>query len=518
MSSATGKSNVVLMPRTLQKQFKNAPRKHRSHQMQEEINVAISNINRNHARFQKIVDQRNTPPMRRLPLPSKAPAAQRFRLVDEADTREYIRRKIRKAKKREKSKRLYAQRKRKVKRRRKTKLKRHRRHDYSSDEFTSASTEDDLCSDSSAIESSTCSDSYSSECFLSEEEDEDEGQRHCHCRKCRKRRERKHHRRHRRRRRKGGRHRREHGRDNAHRRVVTGNARRTPPVREMRPIIRGPRGMSNTTDTNSLPVLLIKDPKRRKPPPMKSPPLAAKTKKVLKIPARPRLPDLDGLRRRAVADDVIFDAAIERYRTTALTASLSLPQSTRPRNSAVGTLGALGASPMASNVPSPKTMRARSKTYSSSDKQAKAKSNKQRPVRHTLPAIDELRSKLSPMSPFQQWGFFVGNSPTKSIHQMYLPSSPSTQLAKTEGVPNLSSSAPLLTFANIQQTVTNKPSVTAGGDEEGPLRGAGKEAQGSDDGDTGVSYKAKRPAQLDVSLPVSYFDEGEAGGAKSVIV
>jgi hypothetical protein len=141
-------------------------------------------------------------------------------------------------------------------------------------------------------------------------------------------------------------------------------------------------------------------------PPMHSPP--SSVNKINIIPSRPRLPDLDSLQKRNKAEDVLFDAAIDRYRSTSLTASLSLPQSTRPRNSQVcGLKGVLLSSPsmkgthvgaLSSNVhETPRTI-----------------IKKQRKLqRHTLPglkAIEEIRKKLSPIStPTHKWGFVLNS-------------------------------------------------------------------------------------------------------------
>ena len=50
-------------------------------------------------------------------------------------------------------------------------------------------------------------------------------------------------------------------------------------------------------------------------PPMHSPP--SNVNKINIIPSRPRLPDLDSLQKRNKAEDVLFDAAIDRYRSSA---------------------------------------------------------------------------------------------------------------------------------------------------------------------------------------------------------
>lgn len=132
-------------------------------------------------------------------------------------------------------------------------------------------------------------------------------------------------------------------------------------------------------------------------PPMNSPPHSIK--KINIIPSRPRLPDLQTLRRRNEADGVMLDAAIERYRSTALTASLSLPQSTRPRNSQVcGLNGSLLMSPSKKHHEVPSANPSRSWIIKQRKRQ-----------RHTMPglrAIEEVRQKLSPIStPTHKWGF-----------------------------------------------------------------------------------------------------------------
>ena len=134
---------------------------------------------------------------------------------------------------------------------------------------------------------------------------------------------------------------------------------------------------------------------------MHSPP--ADVKKLNIIPARPRLPDLQSLRKRNKAEGILLDAAIDRYRSTALTASLSLPQSTRPRNSQVcGLQGTLLSSP--------------SKTQDT----PRTELRKQRKLnRHTLPglnSIEEIRKRLSPIStPTSKWGFILKQDPAHEI-------------------------------------------------------------------------------------------------------
>merc|ERR1711998_725954 len=148
-------------------------------------------------------------------------------------------------------------------------------------------------------------------------------------------------------------------------------------------------------------------------PPMNSPP--SNVKKINVIPSRPRLPDLLTLRRRNEAEDVLLDAAIDRYRSTALTASLSLPQSTRPRNSQVcGLKGTLLSSPSMNG-----SMADSYTTTSNNNETPRTILKRQRKLqRHTLPelkSIEEIRKRLSPIStPTHKWGFIL-NSPSAVV-------------------------------------------------------------------------------------------------------
>lgn len=141
--------------------------------------------------------------------------------------------------------------------------------------------------------------------------------------------------------------------------------------------------------------------KKKRLPPMHSPP--ANVKKVNVIPPRPRLPDLQSLRKRNQAEGILLDAAIDRYRSTALTASLSLPQSTRPRNSQVcGLKGTLLSSPSMNAI--------KSSDNSMVEDTPRTQLRRQRKLnRHTLPglkSIEEIRKRLSPIStPTSKWGF-----------------------------------------------------------------------------------------------------------------
>jgi hypothetical protein len=190
--------------------------------------------------------------------------------------------------------------------------------------------------------------------------------------------------------------------------------------------IEHPRGLKKGI-SHSLPQLHTQRPRKKMPaPPLNSPPAHAQ----LIIPARPRLPDLNSLQKRAEAENILFDAAIERYRSISLTASLSLPQSTRPRNSA-GVAGTLenGTSHFTRLFPQNNAKR---------NKPGVQKSRKDRIMRHTLPGINELREKLSPMSPFKNWGFWVSQSPLSGsntgelqspLRHCYMPSSPKSHVS-----------------------------------------------------------------------------------------
>merc|ERR1711981_1390013 len=121
------------------------------------------------------------------------------------------------------------------------------------------------------------------------------------------------------------------------------------------------------------------------------------------------------LRRRNEAEDVLLDAAIDRYRSTALTASLSLPQSTRPRNSQVcGLKGTLLSSPSMNG-----SMANSYTTTSNNNETPRTILKRQRKLqRHTLPeltSIEEIRKRLSPIStPTHKWGFIL-NSPSAVV-------------------------------------------------------------------------------------------------------
>ncbi len=151
--------------------------------------------------------------------------------------------------------------------------------------------------------------------------------------------------------------------------------------------------------------------KKKRLPPMHSPP--ADVKKLNIIPPRPRLPDLQSLRKRNQAEGILLDAAIDRYRSTALTASLSLPQSTRPRNSQVcGLKGTLLSSPSMPSVKSFDKLMTHDTPRTELRRQRKLN-------RHTLPglnSIEEIRKRLSPIStPTNKWGFVLKPDPENAM-------------------------------------------------------------------------------------------------------